>query len=69
MMVYGGIFPPSPMAEHGKTWLRPWDFAVVRETPDEVTGLDVVRTICVFGGAGTVQARLDGIEAGLPLSR
>ena len=37
MMVYGGIFPTFPDAEHGKTWLKPWDFAVVRQTPDEVT--------------------------------
>jgi hypothetical protein len=37
MMVYGGIFPTFPDAEHGKTWLKPWDFAVVRERPDEVT--------------------------------
>ena len=37
MMVYGGIFPTFPDAEHGRTWLKPWKFAVVRERPDEVT--------------------------------
>ena len=37
MMVYGGIFPTFPDAEHGRTWLKPWSFAVVRQTPDEVT--------------------------------
>ena len=37
MMVYGGIFPTFPDAEHGKTWLKPWSFAVVRQTADEVT--------------------------------
>jgi hypothetical protein len=37
MMVYGGIFPTFPDAEHGKTWLKPWDFKVVKQTPDEVT--------------------------------
>jgi hypothetical protein len=37
MMVYGGIFPTFPDAEHGKTWLKPWDFAVVKQTADEVT--------------------------------
>src|SRR5947207_7289678 len=37
MMVYGGIFPTFPDAEHGKTWLKPWAFAVVRQTDDEVT--------------------------------
>ena len=37
MMVYGGIFPTFPDAEHGKTWLKPWDFRVVTQTADEVT--------------------------------
>src|SRR5690242_2461095 len=29
LMVLGGIFPTFPDAEHGKTWLKPWSFAVV----------------------------------------
>ena len=37
MMVYGGIFPTFPDAEHGKTWLKPWTFRIVKQTPDEVT--------------------------------
>jgi len=37
MMVYGGIFPTFPDAEHGKTWLKPWDFKVVKESAGEVT--------------------------------
>src|SRR6266404_7313921 len=37
MMVYGGIFPTLPDAEHGKTWLKPWQFRVVKESDDEVT--------------------------------
>src|SRR6267142_2747457 len=37
MMVYGGIFPTLPDAEHGKTWLRPWEFRVVKESAGEVT--------------------------------
>jgi len=37
LMVYGGIFPTFPDAEHGKTWLKPWDFRVVRESDGEVT--------------------------------
>jgi Domain of unknown function (DUF5107) len=37
MMVYGGIFPTFPDAEHGKTWLKPWDFKVVDESVGEVT--------------------------------
>ena len=37
LMVYGGIFPTFPDAEHGRTWLKPWDFRVVKATDDEVT--------------------------------
>jgi hypothetical protein len=37
MMVYGGIFPTFPDAEHGKTWLKPWDFKVVKQDDGEVT--------------------------------
>src|SRR6266481_4039638 len=37
MMVYGGIFPTLPAAEHGKTWLKPWDFRVLKESAGEVT--------------------------------
>jgi hypothetical protein len=37
MMVYGGIFPTFPDPEHGKTWPKPWDFRVVKESGDEVT--------------------------------
>jgi Domain of unknown function (DUF5107) len=36
-MVYGGIFPTFPDAEHGRTWLKPWDFKVVKESAGEVT--------------------------------
>jgi hypothetical protein len=37
LMVYGGIFPTFPDAEHGKAWLKPWDLKVVKESPGEVT--------------------------------
>src|SRR6478672_1626592 len=37
LMVYGGILPTFPDAEHGKTWLKPWDFKVVKESAGEVT--------------------------------
>src|SRR6266581_8502855 len=36
LMVYGGIFPTFPDAEHGRTWLKPWDFKVVKESAGEV---------------------------------
>src|SRR3981081_926350 len=37
LMVVGGIFPTFPDAEHGKTWLKPWEFKVVKESTGEVT--------------------------------
>src|ERR1700756_4319608 len=37
MMVYGGIFPTFPDPEHGKTWLKPWNVRVVKESEAEVT--------------------------------
>src|ERR1700716_3433387 len=37
LMVYGGIFPTFPDAEHGRTWLKPWDFKVVKQNAAEVT--------------------------------
>jgi hypothetical protein len=37
LMVYGGIFPTFPDPEHSKTWLKPWEFKVVKESDDEVT--------------------------------
>src|SRR5438445_4550607 len=37
LMVYGGIFPTFPDPEHGRTWLKPWDFKVVKESAGEVT--------------------------------
>jgi hypothetical protein len=37
LMVYGGIFPTFPDPEHGRAWLKPWDFKVVKENESEVT--------------------------------
>src|SRR5207342_668563 len=36
LMVYGGIFPTFPDAEHGKAWLKPWNFAIVKQSAGEV---------------------------------
>ena len=41
LMVYGGIFPTFPDAEHGKTWLKLWNFRVVKENAGESDGVDV----------------------------
>jgi len=37
LMVYGGIFPTFPEPEHGKTWLLPWDFSVLKQSSDTIT--------------------------------
>ena len=37
LMVYGGIFPTLPEPEHGKAWLLPWSFELVKQTVDTVT--------------------------------
>src|ERR1700676_4133093 len=37
LMVYGGVFPTFPDAEHSKAWLKPWDFKVVKQSAGEVT--------------------------------
>jgi hypothetical protein len=37
LMVYGGIFPTFPDPEHGRAWLKPWAFRVVKESAEEVT--------------------------------
>jgi len=36
LMVYGGIFPTFPEPEHGKTWLKPWQYSIVKNTADTV---------------------------------
>jgi len=51
MMVYGGIFPTFPTAEHGKMWLRPWNFKVVRATAEEVTVSMSIRDDVDFAAA------------------
>ncbi len=37
LMVYGGILPTLPEAEHGKTWLLPWTTTIDDQTPDHVS--------------------------------
>lgn len=37
LMVWGGIFPTFPESEHGKTWLLPWDYSVIKNSSDTVT--------------------------------
>ncbi len=51
LMVYGGIFPTFPDAEHGKTWLKPWDFRVVKESAGEVTVSMSLKDDFAYAGA------------------
>ena len=51
MMVVGGIFPTFPDAEHGKTWLKPWGFKVVKESADEVTVSMSLKDDFAYGAA------------------
>ncbi|MEM4313014.1 MAG: DUF5107 domain-containing protein [Thermoplasmata archaeon] len=37
LMVYGGIFPTLPEPEHGKAWLLPWEFRIIKNTTDSVS--------------------------------
>ena len=61
LMVYGGIFPTFPDAEHGKTWLKPWEFKVVNESAGEVTvSMSIKDNFAYSRGAGAVQEGLDG---------
>jgi hypothetical protein len=64
MMVYGGIFPTFPDAEHGRTWLKPWAFGVVRETADEVTvSMSIKDDFEYFAAPARFRRGSTGIEA------
>lgn len=64
LMVYGGIFPTFPDAEHGRTWLKPWDFEVVKESAGEVTVAMSIKDDVAYPTAPKQFARgSTGIEA------
>src|SRR6266436_466851 len=63
LMVYGGIFPTFPDAEHGKTWSKPWDFKVVKETGGEVTVSMSLKDDFEYSAAPAKFGRSTGIEA------
>jgi hypothetical protein len=63
LMVYGGIFPTFPDAEHGKTWLKPWDFKVVKESAFEVTVSMSLKDDFEYSAAPGQFRRSTGIEA------
>src|SRR4030081_922316 len=63
LMVVGGIFPTFPDAEHGKTWLKPWDFRVVKQSAAEVTVSMSFKDDFVFSAAPKQFRGSTGIEA------
>ena len=64
LMVYGGIFPTFPDAEHGKTWLKPWNFAVVKQNAGEVTVSMSIKDDFEYSAAPKIFRRgSTGIEA------
>ena len=64
LMVMGGIFPTFPDAEHGKTWLKPWDFKVVKESAGEVTVSMSLKDDFAYSAApGKFRRGFTGIEA------
>jgi uncharacterized protein DUF5107 len=63
MMVYGGIFPTFPDAEHGKTWLKPWAFKVVAETAEEVTVSMSLKDDFAYSAPPRFRRGSTGIEA------
>jgi len=64
LMVVGGIFPTFPDAEHGKTWLKPWDFKVVKQGAGEVTVSMSLKDDFAYSAApGRFRRGFTGIEA------
>ncbi|HEX2623214.1 MAG TPA: DUF5107 domain-containing protein, partial [Phototrophicaceae bacterium] len=64
LMVYGGIFPTFPEPEHGKSWLVPWDFEVVTESPEEVTvAMSFTDNVDFEGAPHKFDTGVTGIEA------
>jgi Domain of unknown function (DUF5107) len=51
LMVYGGIFPTFPDPEHGRTWLKPWDFKVVKQDAGEATVSMSLKDDFAYAGA------------------
>lgn len=64
LMVYGGIFPTFPDPEHGRAWLKPWDFKVVKEGADEVTvSMSAKDDVAYPGAPAQFHKGTTGIEA------
>jgi hypothetical protein len=64
LMVYGGIFPTFPDPEHGRTWLKPWDFRVVKQSADEVTvAMSITDDVAYSAAPSRFSKGSTGIEA------
>ena len=63
LMVYGGIFPTFPDAEHGKTWLKPWDFNGREAERRRSDGGDVAQGRFRYSAAPAKFRGSTGIEA------
>jgi uncharacterized protein DUF5107 len=63
LMVYGGIFPTFPDPEHGKTWLKPWAFDVVKRSADEVTVAMSLKDDFEYSARSSKFRAATGIEA------
>jgi hypothetical protein len=64
LMVYGGIFPTFPDPEHGKTWPKPWNFRVEKESADEVTvSMSLKDDFSYSAAPGRFRSGSTGIEA------
>lgn len=64
LMVYGGIFPTFPGPEHGKTWLKPWAFKVVKQTDAQVTvSMSIKDDFAYSAPPGKFMRGATGIEA------
>jgi hypothetical protein len=64
LMVYGGIFPTFPDAEHGRTWLKPWDFRVVKQSAGEVTvAMSLTDNVAYAAAPAKFMKGATGIEA------
>ena len=63
LMVYGGIFPTFPDPEHGRTWLTPWDFSVVKESAAEITVAMSVKDDSAYSAAPKQFTGATGLQA------
>jgi hypothetical protein len=64
MMVYGGIFPTFPDAEHGKTWLKPWNFKVAKQSAGEMTvAMSLTDNFAYSAAPSKFRSGSTGIEA------